>query len=175
MERLDKTLEKHQMRFLQSSRGILNWNKLRREEGSIAVFVTALFLIALILSMGLVNISDAYIAKRELIQIAEEIAQKSAHSVDYSRYYLDAYNWEGHNRTPLDCLAAKLLVSQSLLSARLRDRKVELDSISCEADFLQLKVHSTISPVIDFFIFRAIIGHEENIEASVEATTILGK
>ena len=88
MERLDKTLEKHQMRFLQSSRGILNWNKLRREEGSIAVFVTALFLIALILSMGLVNISDAYIAKRELIQIAEEIAQKSAHSLDYSRYYL---------------------------------------------------------------------------------------
>ena len=148
--------------------------KVLDEEGSISLLIIALFLIALVLSISLVNISDAYIAKRELIQIAEEIAQKSAQSLDYSRYYLDDSNWEAQNRTPLDCLTAKQLVSEKLLATKLRGRDIALDSVSCEADFIHLNVHSNISPIVDFPLFRGITGSTIKIDASVEAATILG-
>ena len=41
----------------------------RCELGSISPLISGLFLILMVLSAGLVNLSDSYLAKRELIQI----------------------------------------------------------------------------------------------------------
>ena len=57
------------------------------EEGSISVLITSLFLLVFILSVGIIDISDSYLAKRELIQIGEDAILVASHTLNENLYY----------------------------------------------------------------------------------------
>ena len=57
------------------------------EEGSISLLLVFLFLITAISSLVVVDVADAYLAKRQLSQIGEAAAQIGTHQIDLNRYY----------------------------------------------------------------------------------------
>ena len=61
------------------------------EEGSILVLITTLFLLVFILSIGIIDVSDSYLAKRELIQIGEDAILVASHSLNENLYYSDLF------------------------------------------------------------------------------------
>ena len=64
----------------------------RDDRGSISVLTIALFLITVSLVMITTNISTVTIAKRNLTQSAESVAQRGAHFLDQEAYYTGKFN-----------------------------------------------------------------------------------
>jgi hypothetical protein len=65
---------------------------LRDDRGSISVLTIALFLITVCLIMITTNITTVSIAKRNLTQSAESVAQRGAHFLDEEAYYTGKFN-----------------------------------------------------------------------------------
>jgi hypothetical protein len=153
--------------------------------GSISPLISGLFLILLILSAGLVNLSDSYLAKRELIQIVEPQLQSAVQSIDLNRYYSgDQFSQlknlfsANQNRVPISCKEAVGQLRVKISQVLLRKSQVNLVDVVCTEDELSLEVTSTIHPIIDFPLFRGILGlgnsgsSEIIIRAKVAATSI---
>ena len=64
----------------------------RDDRGSISVLIIALFLITICLVMITTNITTVTIAKRNLTQSAESVAQRGAHFLDQEAYYTGKFN-----------------------------------------------------------------------------------
>ena len=81
---------------------------LRDETGSLSILVFALFFVLLVSSLGVVDISDNFLAKRQLIEIGEVAITQAAHQLSLSRYYsgnvlMDSSGADGTQfRIPLD-------------------------------------------------------------------------
>ena len=58
------------------------YSNIRNESGSISIFISGLFIIVFTLSVGIIDVSDSYLAKRELIQIGEDAILVASHSID---------------------------------------------------------------------------------------------
>ena len=70
------------------------------ERGSLSILIMTLFLLLLVFSFTIIDISDAYLAKRQLTEIGDVAITKAAHAISLSRYYsgdrtLDSNNPDG--------------------------------------------------------------------------------
>jgi len=142
------------------------------------ILIFTLFLLLLILIFGIMNISDAFLAKRELVGIGEVAVSKAAHQISLDRYYsgnilMDQSGADGSNfRIPIDCGSAWTAFESEVASSNLRGHPISIVDWSCVND----EVSGTLSvqmPALIALPFDLSQGGE-NIESTVAATSIIG-
>ena len=95
-------------------------HKLKREDGSISVLVFGLFIVVLLASVVLTDISAIIVAKRSLIQATESAAQSAAHALDLETYYQGKHSalsflvTDASPVIPIDCAAANTRATETL-------------------------------------------------------------
>ena len=157
----------------------------RCELGSISPLISGLFLILMVLSAGLVNLSDSYLAKRELIQIIEPQVQAAIQSIDLTRYYtgdqflgFEKFFGQSKNRVPIDCREVVKRVTVKISQSFLRNGQIKLTDAICSEEELSIEVSSKIHPIIDFPLFNGLLSSNNSmngeilIKAKVGATSI---
>jgi hypothetical protein len=145
------------------------------ENGSISVLIIGLAALALTLAFGVVDLSDAFLAKRELQQISEEATQRAAHEISLPDYYASNLNAAGTNAVPLDCSAALASIQRTISVSQLRNNAIEIDQASCDGSEVALSLKSTIKPIVDFPILRSTFGGIFEIRAVSSAASIVPK
>lgn len=150
------------------------WNS---ESGSLIPLTSGLFLLLLILSLGLVNLSDSFLAKRELIQIAEASAQAGTHNLALQSYYESSAvdSAQGGGRIPIDCAAAELSVNEYVHNSALRGAAISITGFACHDNQVDVVLRSYITPIVSFPIFVEISGGRIPIDAAVSAISIFGQ
>lgn len=93
---------------------------LKREDGSISVLVFGLFIVVLLASVVLTDISAIIVAKRSLIQATESAVQSAAHALDLETYYQGKHSalsflvTDASPVIPIDCAAANTRAAETL-------------------------------------------------------------
>ena len=144
---------------------------LRDEEGSLSVLIIGLFLLLLSLSIGIIDLADSYLAKRELNQIGESAVAIAAQSLDQARYYQDGI-LNSNGKVPIDCALANIEFRSEIGKNFLRGRDITVDAVTCDGDLLDVSISSRIRPLVTFPLFNQITGPEIAISAQVEAGSI---
>lgn len=150
----------------------------RDETGSLSVLIIALFLIVLIFSLNLINITDAFVAKRELVNVGEVALSQAAHTLSLDRYYAgdrtaDDSAGDGQvYRVPIDCDVASLIFSHAISTAQLRGSTITISSWQCENDEITVGLTSSISSAVRLPL--NMNSSREEIAVSMSATSILG-
>ncbi len=147
------------------------------DQGSLSILIFSLFLMLLLSAFVVVDSSDAYLAKRELVGVGEVAITRAAHQISLSRYYsgnvlMDTSIADGPQfRIPIDCNRALASFTNEISASNLRGMPIHIDSWSCVND----EVQSSISAVIPAAIrFPLGIGNSENqIASSVGAVSII--
>lgn len=137
---------------------------LRDERGSISVLTIALFLITVVLVMMTTNISAVAVAKKNLTQSAESVAQRGAHFLDRDLYYSGKFNaitmvqnLFGAGPTdpgiPIDCDAAQLGINEAvedlylekklLISERIQELRVS--EILCDSQDIRVELVAVVT------------------------------
>lgn len=151
---------------------------LRNDSGSLVILTFSLFLLLLISSLAVIDISDSFLAKRQLVEIGEVAITRAAHSISLSRYYsgnilMDSSGADGTQfRIPLDCLTAELAFQNEISSSALRGQGIAVTSWSCVND----EVEATIQAQVPVLISLPLgIGADSSlITSTVGATSIIG-
>ena len=138
--------------------------ELRDERGSISVLTIALFLITVVLVMMTTNISAVAVAKKNLTQSAESVAQRGAHFLDRDLYYSGKFNaitmvqnLFGAGPTdpgiPIDCDAAQLGINEAvedlysekklLISERIQELRVS--EILCDSQDIRVELVAVVT------------------------------
>jgi len=148
------------------------------ERGSLSILIITLFLFLLIFSFTIVDISDAYLAKRQLTEIGDVAITKAAHAISLSRYYsgdrtLDGNNPDGSTyRVPIDCVTAETYFQSEISVSSLRSSAISMVSWSCASDQVEATIMATIPPLIELPLG---IGYATNeIHSTIGATSIIG-
>lgn len=147
------------------------------ESGSLILLILTLFLLLLISCLAVVDASDAFLVKRELIEIGEVGITSAAHEISLSRYYsgdilMDTSGVDGSKfRIPLDCSAAYFAFEQEVGSATLRGSNVATIAWSCVDD----QVSATLEVVVPELIQLPLgIGSKDIVvDSTVAATSII--
>ena len=148
------------------------------ETGSLSILIITLFLLMLLFSFLIINVSDAYLAKRELDNVGEIAITRAAHAIDLNRYYsgertADEASGDGLAfRVPLDCATAESNFQNSIVSSNLRGEAISIQNWQCQAD----EVSATISAIIPTALEMPLgIGSATTeVTASIGATSIIG-
>ena len=149
---------------------------LRGEEGSISVLITSLFLIVFILSIGTIDISDSYLAKRELIQIGEDAILVATHSLNENLYYSSSLNLSSNNgRVPIDCALAEIKFHAEVSQRKLRNSEIAVTGWQCSDDQITASISSKIRALVNFPILSGLNNGEIGIETIIGATSELSK
>jgi len=146
---------------------------LRQETGSISVLISGLFLLVFILSVGIIDISDSYLAKRELIQIGEDAILVASHSLDENQYYSGSYSTGGisNGRVPLDCAEAAVKFNSEVSARNLRKNLIVVAGWSCSGDQITASISSNIRAIVTFPILSNINGGNIGVNATIGATS----
>lgn len=171
------------------SRRIL-WDVMKEENGSISVLIVTLFLFLLILSLSILDASDAYLAKRELLAIGERALTKSVHQLSLPDYYggqsslndgssinpsqAPSQNSSLNQFVPLDCPVAIAEFERQISISDLRGGVVAIRSVHCEGNKLSAQISSEILPIINFPLLNTVTGSHIQILASPAAASIFG-
>jgi hypothetical protein len=145
-------------------------NFISDESGSLSILISGLFLLLLTLSIGIIDVSDSYIAKHELVQISESAISVAAHALDESRYYEEGIA-NSTGLVPIDCAKANSVFRAEIAGNLLRGSAIDIDSISCDGDLLTASVKSAIRPLVLFPLLNQITGSEVTIKATVGAAS----
>jgi hypothetical protein len=151
---------------------------LRDETGSLSILVFALFFVLLVSSLGVVDISDNFLAKRQLIEIGEVAITQAAHQLSLSRYYsgnvlMDSSGADGTQfRIPLDCAKATATFEEEIAVSQLRGEAISIQGWNCSND----EVSGTLSAQIPVLLKLplGIGGESTTITATIGATSIIG-
>ena len=151
---------------------------LRDESGSLVILTFSFFLLLLISSLAVIDVSDSFLAKRQLVEIGEVAITRAAHSISLSRYYsgnilMDTSGADGNQfRIPIDCEAAQLAFQNEISSSELRGQVISVTSWSCVDD----EVDATLEVQIPTLISLPLgIGSKSlTISSTVGATSIIG-
>ena len=87
-------------------------HKMKEESGSLVILVFTFFLLLLVTSLAVINISNNFLAKRQLIEIGEVAISRAAHQISLNRYYsgdilMDTSGADGAAfRITIDCASA---------------------------------------------------------------------
>ena len=146
---------------------------IRKESGSISVLISGLFLLVLTLSIGIIDVTDSYLAKRELIAIGEDAILVSSHSLDENRYYSDSPNsfGEPNRRVPINCALAALKFSAEISTRNLRRNLIGVSGWSCSNDQITASISSSIEALVNFPILSRINGGKIGVNATIGATS----
>jgi len=151
---------------------------LRDETGSLSILVFALFFVLLVSSLGVVDISDNFLAKRQLIEIGEVAITQAAHQLSLSRYYsgnvlMDSSGADGTQfRIPLDCAKAFSTFEEEIAVSQFRGEVISIQGWNCSND----EVSGTLSAQIPVLLKLplGIGGETTTITATIGATSIIG-
>jgi len=142
------------------------------EVGSISVLISSLFLIVFVLSVGIVDISDSYLAKRELIQIGEDAILVASHTLDENLYYSDSQNLGSANaRVPIDCSLAEIKFHAEVALRSLRSNPISVSGWRCSGDEITASISSKIQALVNFPILSNINNGFIGIDAIIGATS----
>ena len=160
-------------------RGVLAMNTSREsDEGSLIILVITLAMVLLVSSLALINISNNFLAKRELVEIGEVAISKAAHQISLSRYYsgnilMDNSAADGAQfRIPLDCDKAYATFGDEIASTKLRAQSILITNWRCVNDEVTVGLEAEI-PVLLQLSFG--IGSATTVvKATIAATSIIG-
>lgn len=151
---------------------------LRDESGSLVVLIFSLFLLLLVSSFSVIDLSDSFLAKRELVQIGEVAITRAAHQISLSRYYsgnilMDNSGVDGAQfRVPIDCQAALLAFQTEISSSMLRDQQITIAAWDCQDDAVTGTLQARI-PLLVKLPF-GIGANGTTIDSTIGATSIVG-
>lgn len=150
-------------------------NFIRSEEGSLSVLISALFLVVLTLSIGIIDITDSYLAKRELTQLGEDALLVASHTLDENRYYLRTPTeiFGNSNRVPIDCQVASAKFASEVSSHNLRGNVIVVSGWNCVNDQITASISSSIQALVIFPIISQINGGRVDVSATIGATSEL--
>lgn len=151
---------------------------IRDESGSLVLLIFTLFFLVLISSFAIIDVSDSFLAKRELIAIGEVAITRAAHQISLTRYYsgnilMDTTGVDGAQfRIPLDCPTAYSAFQAEIISSLLRSQSISITSWNCEND----EVRGTLQAKIPLLIKLPFgIGTDgTTITSTIGATSIIG-
>jgi len=152
--------------------------KAQEESGSLVVLVLTIFFLLLVGSLAIVDISDNFLAKRQLIEIGEVAITRAAHQISLTRYYsgnilMDNSGGDGTQfRIPLDCQSAYGSFHDEIAAATLRGNFIAITSWNCSND----EVTGTITAEIPVLLKLPLgIGSQKTVITTVvAATSIIG-
>lgn len=146
---------------------------IRKESGSISVLISGLFLLVLTLSIGIIDVTDSYLAKRELITIGEDAILVASHSLDENRYYSGSSNsfGEPNRRVPINCASAALKFSAEIGTRNLRRNAIGVSGWSCSDDQITASISSSIQALVNFPILSRINGGKIGVNATIGAAS----
>jgi hypothetical protein len=173
------------------------------ENGSISILVMGLFLVLLILSASILDASDAYMAKRELLAIGERALTKSVHYLSLQDYYTGGSSAPTNNSAstnnsaptknsgsnsastdvssqttqfiPLDCPTAIAEFEREISISDLRGEAVTISSLSCDGYKISAQIEAGILPIINFPLINSITGPRIKISAAPAAASVFGR
>ncbi len=148
------------------------------DAGSLVILVLSLFFLLLMSSLAVVDISDNFLAKRQLVEIGEVAITRAAHQISLSRYYsgnilMDTSGSDGAQfRIPIDCQKAYGSFFDELATSSLRTNPITITSWSCSGD----EVTGTLTAEIPILLRLPLgIGSSTTvITSTVGATSIIG-
>ena len=144
------------------------------EEGSISVLITSLFLLVFTLSVGIIDISDSYLAKRELIQIGEDAILVASHTLNENLYYSDSQSFgTASGRVPIDCALAELKFHAEITQKDLWENDVLVSRWHCTGDAITASITSRIQALVNFPILSNLNNGNIEISAIIGATSEL--
>ncbi len=149
-----------------------------RDRGSLIIMMITLALVLLVSSLGLINISNNFLAKRELVEIGEVAVTRAAHQISLARYYsgnilMDNSAADGAQfRIPLDCVKAFASFTEEISTSTLRAHPISMTNWSCANDEVVATIEVEI-PVLLELPFG--IGSSTTlVSATIAATSIIG-
>ncbi len=162
-------LKSYKLRFLK---------KFREESGSLVILVFSLFLLLLVSSLAVINVSNNFLAKRQLIEIGEVAITRAAHQISLSRYYagdilMDSSGVDGAAfRIPIDCPRAYNSFSDEIGTSSLRGSAISIADWNCVGD----EVRGTLTVEIPQLLKLPFnIGSSEvSVSSIVGATSLIG-
>jgi hypothetical protein len=148
------------------------------DSGSLVILVLSLFFLLLMSSLAVVDISDNFLAKRQLIEIGEVAITRAAHQISLSRYYagnilMDTSGGDGAQfRIPIDCQKAYGSFFDEIATSSLRANPITITSWSCSGD----EVTGTLTTEIPILLRLPMgMGSASTvISSTVGATSIIG-
>lgn len=161
--------------------GLKEW--FNREDGSLSVLITSLFLLTLVLSFAIIDISGAYLAKRELINMGEAAISRAAHNVDLNRYYSGDRIISGINPStgdptylvPIDCQSAERSLVTEVSELSLHGSPVSISNFACEEDVLHATLESHIAATLRLpLLHGSIMNDLLTISATLRASNHIG-
>ena len=151
---------------------------LHNDEGSLIILTLTLFMLLVVTSLGMVDISDNFLAKRQLVEVGEVAISSAAHQLSLSRYYsgnilMDTSGADGSQfRIPIDCGKALSAFTSEISASALRGLPIQIENWNCSND----EVSATISAQIPTLIRLPLgIGSSTTqVRATIGATSIIG-
>jgi hypothetical protein len=145
---------------------------MQSEAGSISVLISSLFLLVFILSVGIIDISDSYLAKRELIQIGEDAILVASHTLNENLYYTDSQSLDAKSeRVPIDCSLAEIKFHAEVAVRSLRNHEISVSGWRCSGDEITASISSKIQALVNFPILSNINNGFIGIDAIIGATS----
>jgi hypothetical protein len=150
---------------------------LRDETGSLVILVFSLFLLLLVAALSVINISDNFLAKRQLVEIGEVAITRAAHQISLSRYYsgdilMDTSGVDGTSfRIPVDCPSAFNSFSDELLASSLRGSRILIREWNCVGDEVTAIIESQIPELLKLPF--GIGANSTTVTSTVGATSII--
>jgi hypothetical protein len=142
------------------------------ETGSISVLITSLFLLVFVLSVGIIDVSDSYLAKRELIQIGEDAILVASHSLNENLYYSDLQDLNLSNgRVPIDCALAEIKFQREVSLRNLREYEISVSGWRCSGYEITASIKSKIQALVNFPILSNLNDGFIGIDAIIGATS----
>ena len=148
------------------------------DRGSLTVLTSGLFVLLLLISFGLIDVSNAYVAKKELLHIGEAAISNASHSLAASRYYNGqlsvAHLQSGKTefRVPIDCSAAQGTFYSEISGENLRGFPIQVVNWSCQDDVLTASLKSSISLPLQLPLIGGAIGDPIAVDATIGATSL---
>jgi len=154
---------------------------LHDESGSLTLAIGSLFLLTLLISFAIIDISGAYLAKRELINLSEAAITRAAHHVDDSRYYAGERTQIGSGANgpvfllPIDCGQAARSLENELAGHTLSNNPIRVINFRCDGDQLWVKVSAQVKPILTLpLIEGSVMNSLLTITADLNATNVIG-
>jgi len=140
--------------------------KFKEERGSLSILSTSLFFLLVISSFVILNLSSAFLAKRELVQIGEVAITRATHYLDAGSYYNGASsdetssngaNWSNSGAggptsntpaLPIDCSLAYKTFASEISRAQLRNNPINFTDWNCDGYAVSAKLSSPIQHLL---------------------------
>ncbi len=151
------------------------------ELGSLSLAITSLFLLTLLLSFSIVDISGAYLAKRELINAGEAALSRATHHLDTDRYYAGSRTQVGESARgpayllPIDCSAAERSLHMELAATSLQGAAITPTSFRCDGDQIWISISAQVRPMLSLPILQGSVMNDLlTISADLNAGNLIG-